>query len=189
MNQIVLFGNRQDREIGALLKSYLQRDCSVYHLTDDSMTVAGGGEPIFLLESEFLSKLQLPTAVLILKKKACAEQIQAILEGTVVIVDASDTDNISVLSQKHPSVQVYTCGFGEKNAVTFSSREDHQAVVSLQRPILMDNELFCEPFEIPCEVNRKLADYSILATVMALILIRKCNENKSKESGKIYFSY
>lgn len=189
MEQIVLFGDRRDREIALLLKRCLAQRSAVCHITESECSTEGNGAPVLLLETESLQELQCPSAILILKKKARAGGLKRIADGVSVIVDAADTNTIAALGAHHPALQVYTCGFGHKNTVTFSSRDDEQAVVSLQRPIFRSDELICDPFEIPCEIGRGQEDYSILATVMALILTRRWNENKSKEFGKIYFSY
>ena len=181
MNQIILYGDKKDEQISQTVYRLLESSFHVTHITEAK--VRSGGRhtaPINLIETDSLKDIGIKNSILILKNNAKINSLRYVNKTTNVIIHSENTKNMTRLAQYLPNV--YTCGFSSKDYVTFSSRGEDKAVVSLQRSVRLINDgSFCEPFEIPCEMEHPLKDYSILAGMMMMILLGTLNETKSKE--------
>lgn len=186
MYNIILLGDDNDRHITHCLLALLKADYQVNQITTDISQTIGDGAPINLIELTEISEVAMNNGILILKQNAKTSALKRIDPSVKVILSESDVKSISPFASSLSNV--YTCGFSPKECVTFSSREEEDMVVSLQRSILLPSGITCEPFEIPCHRSVGYSDYAMLASVLTMILIGALNENKTKEIGKIYFS-
>ena len=187
MISVILFGESKDTQIAALLRRFLAREHTVCHLTQDRFETLGSGPAVNLVETASVRELSLKNAILIVKQNAKLGLLTKIGRELPVVIDAANVRGLARLDPERANV--YTCGYSPKDAITFSSREETSAVVSLQRTVRLGKGGDCEPFELPCVLDGKADDYSVLASAMGLILMRLLDENIGRESGKIYFSY
>ena len=184
MKNIVLYGERKDRQIGDTLKRLMQDIFTVNYFTDFGLTTIGSGPPINLLETASIREIDSKNCIFILKRNSKVSSIRHINRFADVVVDASNIKSVARLASKLPNV--YTCGFSPKDCMTFSSCGDGNVVVSLQRSLRLSKEVSCDPFEIPCEVEAKLQDYTILASVLTLTLCGQMDENISRRIEKLH---
>lgn len=186
---IVIWGDKRDRQIADTLLRMLQKRFTIHHFRQsfaEAETVGSGDESINLIETHEMRELRLSPCILLVQNEAKLSVLHYLGEETSIIINASNTRGIDRLARLSKSI--YTCGFSGKDYVTFSSREEENVVVSLQRSVPFADGAACEPFEIPCCAEEPLEDYTLLSCVLALILLRELDENKSKNIGKIYFS-
>lgn len=190
---IIIYGDRHDNEIAVTLMRILAQSKTVNYFSHfDSphgviKTFGQGLQSFNLFEVENLSEIKLIPCILIAKKDAIMEALRFLDGNTTVIINAANSHSIARLSAYCNNI--FTCGFSAKDYATFSSREEENVVVSIQRSMHIGHGELCEPFEIPCHVDHPLQDYTILACVLALILAGELDENKCKNLGKICFSY
>lgn len=175
MNTIILLGNKKNDQIKNLLLKMLSKHFNI-NLISSSIEVIENQKKnwINLIETNKLERIHLKKAILILKDDTNAHSLRVIDETTNVIVNSSNTKSIIRLSKT--LTHVYSCGFSSKDYMTFSSREEDQAVVSLQRSITLLNNEICEPLELPFQVTDKINDYSILATALTMLLLKQDTE-------------
>lgn len=116
-----------------------------------------------------LKNIALTDFILILTGPIKHGMVKHIDRSAHVVVNANDRRALKRLIGC--KANIYTCGFSAKDFVTFSSREDNAAMVSLQRNIRLKNHRIYEPFEIMCEIATDVSDYAILAAVLTMILL------------------
>ena len=191
MHQIVLYGDPQDRQISTLLRTWLSKRFTVQYFSSEEMQETGNGPVLQILEYAPVRRICLPSAILLAKHRAPIDELQQISSQTILIIDTSDCYKAALLEQRMPELSVCTCGFGGKDTITFSSRNERQAVIALQRPIRLRGGVICEPFEVPCCISETASvpdDYVLLSSAMSLILCSALNATISKNLGKICFS-
>lgn len=81
------------------------------------------------------------------------------------IVSSESTSQLEVLSRT--PAQVLACGLSSKDTVTFSSRKETRATVSLLREVRGWNGEIVEPMDIPLDIPEKCSDYPVLAAAAA----------------------
>ena len=88
--------------------------------------------------------------------------------GATVIVSSEDENTLRLLARA--GAQTIVCGLSSKDTVTFSSRSEDSAVVSLTRTIpgLAGEPL--EPMDIPILFPPGIGDYPLLACTAAFLL-------------------
>ena len=113
--------------------SLYDRLCAVRHYFE--APVFGGEErPLNLLETGRVSQISAQAPILILPK-ALHEPI--IGSGAVFAVIAnSDFFQAEELRRQFPGAQILTCGMHQQDALTFSSFDGEQAVISLQAALV-----------------------------------------------------
>lgn len=191
MHQIVLYGDPQDRQISTLLRKWLSERFAVQYFSTEEIQEEGSGPILQILEYAPVHRISVPSAILLAKRRAPIEELERISSKTTLIIDANDCYKAALLERRIPELSVCTCGFGGKDTITFSSRDEQQAVIALQRPIRLENGTICDPFEVPCcisELASAADDYVLLASAMSLILCSALNATISKNLGKICFS-
>lgn len=75
----------------------------------------------------------------------------------IIIAGVKDVANIKNIPQKQPQVQIITCGWEEKDTFTYSSVNEDEMVLNLQRKI---NSLNGDSFS-PCEIKVARGKYGI----------------------------
>ncbi len=184
MYTIVIYGDKKENEIKSILIGYLKHSYSLNILDGDHIYSIGKGSQLNIVITNSLSNIEIKNCILILTSSSKINNIKYLNKYVNVIINANDLKSISKLA-KYGS-NIYTCGFCSKDYITFSSRDDEYAVVSLQRSIRLSEMASCEPFEIPCELKAVVSDYAILASVLTLILMQNISEKKSNLIAKIY---
>lgn len=124
-----------------------------------------------------LKNINYKNFILVITNSIKSSDIKYIHRSAHIIVNSCNQKSIKKLAGC--KARVYTCGFSNKDYVTFSSRDDNTAMVSLQRNIKLVNKKICEPFEISCQANENCNNYSILATVLALILLEIIDDKRT----------
>ena len=114
-----------------------------------SPLVKDGRELIFLPEGEGLPEGFLPS------------------KGATVIASSESESQLAGLSQL--PVQVLACGLSSKDTVTFSSRSEGRAAVSLLREIKGWDGRPVEPMEFLLDVPEGCGDYLVLAAAAAAV--------------------
>lgn len=116
-----------------------------------------------------ISKIELKDYIVVVIGNTSYRKLKKVDKTAHIIVDANNKGSIKALMCC--KAKVYTCGFSGKDYITFSSRCESEAVVSLQRDIKLISKKTYEPFEIPCLLKDSYNDYSILASVLIMILL------------------
>lgn len=186
MFHLILLGDKKDQQISRCLLPLLQKYYKVHYIAYGSLHTFGEGEPVNVIEMAKLQDLTLENSILLLKETVRVAPFRSIDRNTSVILSESNITGFKPLAPLFSNV--YTCGLGQKECITFSSREENDLVVSLQRSVLLPQGKVCEPFEIPCHKSTACSDYTVLACVLVLVLTGCLDENKIKEIGKIYIS-
>lgn len=176
MNTIIIYGNKKDEQLKTILLKLLSKKYKVNYISDTIISSSVGNRAINLIETSSLNEIKVKNAILILKENARINSIKSIEQSINIITNANNTKNLLRLGKSIHNV--YTCGFSPKDYVTFSSREEETAIVSLQRSIRQANGHICDPMEVPCSTANKISDYSILASTLTLILLGSISENK-----------
>lgn len=159
----------------------------------------GDSSRLFLLEmfSPFVEMIPLKSWIpvpgtrqlLFLPEKIHMPENLFLSKETTAIVCSESTSQLEVLSQT--PAQVLVCGLSSKDTVTFSSRKDTRATVSLLREIRGWDGRIVEPMDIPLDVPSNCGDYLVLAAVASAIYFGIPPENfrkftSYKKSGPVY---
>ncbi|MFZ2538000.1 MAG: hypothetical protein WAX04_03755 [Oscillospiraceae bacterium] len=176
MNTIIIYGNKKDDQLKNILLKLLADKFKINYISDTTVSSSSGNKVLNIIETSFLNEIKVKNAILILKNNAKINAIKFIDKSTNIIINENNTKNLLCLAKSINNV--FTCGFSSKDYITFSSHEDDNAIVSLQRSIKLLNGHICEPMEIPCKAVANINDYSILAATLTLILLGVIDENK-----------
>lgn len=170
---IIYSGRKNERVKSGILQLLLQTLSNGFciNLISQKLLSTGntGKEQINIIETTDIKEIATQNSILIIKNNANIKALKFIDKSTNVIIDSGNTKNIINLSKTLS--KVYSCGFSSKDCVTFSSKEDEKAVVSLQRSVTNLKNEICEPLEIPCTIHGRHDDFSILATSLTAILL------------------
>lgn len=176
MDTIIIYGNKKDKQIRESLQKLLSKKFNVNYISDSVINSGSFGSQLNIIETTSLNEINIKNAILIVKNDSKINSISYIDKTTNIIVNANNTKSLLRLGKSNHNV--YTCGFSSKDYVTFSSFDDESAIVSLQRSIKQLNGSICEPMEIPCDRLNGINDYTILATVLVMILLDKVDDKK-----------
>ncbi|WMJ23334.1 hypothetical protein RBG61_01345 [Paludicola sp. MB14-C6] len=185
MQTIVIYGDKQDIEVKNQIIQLLKNDYNITVIEDHRIYSVGSGPSLNIILTNNYSSILITNAIIILTSNAKLSYLELIDPSCRIIVNADDANYVSRLASLNSNI--YTCGFSQKDSITFSSREKDNVVVSLQRSITTISDNLCEPFEIPCEIFNEISDYTILATILVLILLNYYDEKKCLLLTKIYF--
>lgn len=176
MKTIIIYGDKRDLQIKNTLIPLLSKDFGINIVDGRVIKSTQGYRTINIIETANANEINVKNAILILKNNAKISSIKLVEKSTNIIVNSN---NAKVLARLAKSLNhVYTCGFSSKDYMTFSSREQDSAVVSLQRDIVKLNGEICEPLDIRCKTRGEMNDYTILASSLCLILLNLINEKE-----------
>ena len=91
-----------------------------------------------------------------------------------MIVSSEEEGQLRELSRL--GARAVTCGLSGKDTVTFSSREEGRAVISLMREVTGPAGIRVEPMDLPVNIPKGVGDYPILACGAALMLLGGVSE-------------
>ena len=153
--------------------SLYDRLCAVRHYFE--APVFGGEErPLNLLETGRVSQISAQAPILILPK-ALHEPV--IGSGSVFAVIAnSDFFQAEELRRQFPGAQILTCGMHQQDALTFSSFDGEQAVISLQAALVTLGGWELLPQEFPLFRREDTKRFDLLACAALLLLCGKSSQ-------------
>jgi len=186
MNTLIIYGDKKDSSIKDTLINTLKKNYVVNSFNLYNAFSKGNGVPINIVHTNCIKHIDLENAIVIISSSAKVNNIKKINKSCRIIISSDNSKGISKLI-KH-GASIFTCGFSSKDYITFSSRNDDSAVVSLQRNIRISNDIMCEPFETPCQIKSEMCDYTILASTLALILVGEISEEKCSEKPRYLIS-
>ncbi len=184
MFQLIVYGDRKDHEITESLLNLLQQYYHIHLFEDHALFSVGKGPPISLFDISELQECRVKNGVLIMKKNSRTNHLGDLSGLPQILISSENTRAIRAFAKRQ--IPIYTCGFGTKDDITFSSRSTGNTVVSLQREILLGKKVI-EPGEIPCEIHRPLDDYTILTCSIIWMLLKE-TEEEGIFPDKIFFS-
>lgn len=105
-----------------------------------------------------------------------------------IIISSDNTAGLHQLSSC--GMPVYTCGFHDKDCLSYSSLLQDSRTISLNRTIFSFSGVSIEPFEIPLYADnlRNMDAFALLAFVLTMLLNDILPENASKSFGKNYIT-
>lgn len=142
----------------------------------ETPTFAGSGQdqPLNLLETGRISRLSGPDPILILPKPLSGE---ISCPGHVFAVIAnSDFYDAGALAEGFPGAQILTCGMHQQDALTFSSCDGEQAVISLQAPLFALSGSPVLPQEIPLTRREEIKRFDLLACAALMLLCGRAGQ-------------
>lgn len=126
------------------------------------------------------------TRLLIISERFTFPQKYQIMHPLIV-----SSDNAAGLHQLSScEMPVYTCGFHEKDCLSYSSFLPESRTISLNRTISSFSGMRIEPFEIPIytESFRDMEPFPLLAFVLTMLLNDTFPENSAEWFGKNYIT-
>lgn len=174
MDRVILCGTDSKSRLTENLVEFLKKrmDLSVYR---KKVFYALGKRPgVELVETEALEHLWLGKSILCVRKRANLKRLQGISRDTIVIVPSSCRRLLETISRF--SVSVVTVGMSSKDAITFSSHEGEEWVVSLQRSLLNLKGEVVEPMEIPVSLAGWKDEEEILSFAAILMLLGQTDQ-------------
>ena len=170
-----LVGNLDDNSIGDFLYQKLSNFFTVTYLSNNKILKNGVGNDFLLFDIDNISSCNFENCILIIKKASNINLINSLDQTTVAIVSSDEQEYLKKLSKLN--IKTITCGSLSKDTVTFSSKNDDEIVISLQRTI---NSIFSEeiePFEIPIKKSQDDDDFTILAYIVLCVEIGVIDKN------------
>lgn len=173
---LIIYGDKKDTQIKDCLLKLLSDKFNINYISEGTVSALFEINSSFcermdinIIEMSSLNNINIKNAILILKNNAKINSIKFVDNSVNIIINADNTKNLLKLTKTINNI--YTCGFSSKDYATFSSRESNNAVISLQRSIRLENDRVLDPMEIPCVLQHDINDYSILASVLAMIML------------------
>lgn len=176
MSTIFLYGDSTDDAIEILFIKILAQKYYVTFISDTQISEYGLGNTIdlTLISSNEIREINKTDAIIVFKPHSKINRLQKLDSSSKVIISSLEASKL--LKLPSPLNNVYTCGFSSKDYITFSSREEDKAVISLQRSVLTLCNEVCDPFELPCSISKITDDFPLLAAMMTLILLEGSQE-------------
>ena len=170
-----LVGSLDDNSIGNFLYEKLSKFFSVTYLSNGKLLKNGIGDDFLLFDIDYINICNFENCILIIKRHCPINSINNLNRATVTIVSSDEQDYLKKLSTLN--IKTITCGSLGKDTVTFSSKNDDEIVISLQRSF---NSIFgeeIEPFEIPIKKSQDDDDFTILAYIALCVEIGVIDKN------------
>ena len=148
--------------------SLYDRLCAVRHYFETP--VFGGEErPLNLLETGRVSQISAQAPILILPKALHEPAVFAVIAN-------SDFFQAEELRRQFPGAQILTCGMHQQDALTFSSFDGEQAVISLQAALVTLGGRDLLPQEFPLFRREDTKRFDLLACAALLLLCGKSRQ-------------
>lgn len=176
MEQVVVFGENQKDHFFSYLKQFLAEYTDFHSFDGSGFCFSENSAKVFFHYVRELDCLEGGKSILFLQKKANLKKTNRLSDKTTVVIDSENRKQLELVS-RFP-VDVVTFGLSPKDTVTFSSRDEQSAVVSLQRAVTALDGALLEPMEIPCILNEKLNDPLILGIASIMILLHLIDGDK-----------
>lgn len=164
---IIIVGDLEDASIGNFFFENLSKQFSVSYFSNGRFLESGIGQEIMLYETDKIAQCNFKNCVMIIKKQCSINICNEFESNTVAIVSSEQQNHLKLLSKLN--LRTITCGSSSKDTVTFSSKNDDEIVISLQRAISTINGEIIEPFEMPMKKSIEDDDFTLLAYVSLLI--------------------
>lgn len=155
----------------------MSKEFEIFYLDCNNLKKIGKGLKLFVIDSDNLENLDSDNIIIIFKNKANIKNIKYISNNSIAIINTNNIKNIEILCNLH--LKVITCGFSQKDTITFSSNSLDNCVISVQRTIFTIDKKRIDPLEIPIEVYDEIDSYYVLAYISLLILLGEI-DNKIK---------
>lgn len=179
MNNIIIYGDAKNKKILYVLLNFLKSNHSLTIFEKNTITQIGNGTPINIIITNNMKIIEPENSIIILAENPKVKNIKILNKNVKIIINDIKTSQAIFISKK--SQNFLTCGFCNRDYITFSSKNENCCSISLQRAVYNNSNKLCEPFEISCIFSDKLSDYEILSAVMTLILIDEVNEINCKD--------
>ncbi len=166
--KLILLGEGGSEKTQRFLEANLSRRFSLTCCTGQRISVSGAGEELLLLASPELSCAQLEGGLFLARNGARLPKGLRLPGDAVVIVSSDEEEQLRQLARM--GAQTVTCGLSCKDTVTFSSKSEDKAVVSLMREVVGLSGEMLEPMDIPITFSPESGDYPLLACTAALLL-------------------
>ncbi len=178
MEQVVILGESQNDKLLPCLKQFLSRYAEACWFDGTAFHFSEKPAEVFFHYVQELERLEGGKSILLLLKKANLKKARYLSEKTTVVIDSENRKQLEQI-RRFP-VNVVTFGLSAKDTVTFSSREEQSAVVSLQRSVTALDGAVLDPMEIPCILKGNCSDQLILGIVAILILLHLIDSEKEE---------
>ena len=158
MVKLILLGEPRSEKLERFLTETLSRHFSLTACTGPRAFSAGSGRPLLLLSPPELSAADLGGGLFLARNGSQLPQNLRLPADAVVIVSSEEEEQLRQLARLR--VQTVTCGLSCKDTVTFSSKSEESAVISLMRAVRGLSGAF----------PRQTGDYPLLACAAVLLL-------------------
>lgn len=175
MVKIILLGDKSETAFGDFLLHKLCKNFHVIFVTEKQVCDFGCGEDLLLTEVESGGKVRTNGGILVLKDCSDGNILDGMASIDVAILNSENKMQLKELAKKNSAA--ITCGASSKDTVTFSSKDEENLVVAVQRPIKTVGGEICEPLEVSIETKDCPNDYSALAYVAIATKIGIFNKN------------
>lgn len=183
MQSIILYGKNNNDIANVLIKA-LSEKFHLYYIDKDKLLSQGTGEIFLIIKTDTIKNIDCSNSIIIIDENMITSDISNICKDSILIMGNNHLNVPPFIIQNIDNI--FTCGFGEKNYITFSSRTIDSATISIQRSIKIKNVIDIEPCEISCQITIDISDYNLLAASLALTLVFSQNLDLGKNITKIY---
>ncbi len=178
MFKIIIYGDFNENLIGLKLCRTLAKYGGVLYLCNGDISEISVGNPYFLVyETEHINSLQVEDAVVIFNNSNNNGDCPKITSSSNIscVVNAQDSQALSKLLPL--SIPAIVCGMSAKDSVTISSISETEAVVSVQRELVLRSGKKLEPSEFKVINIDKVDEEDILIICAILILFEKFDDD------------
>ena len=168
MVTIVLYGDRQDQVLLHIFERNLKPSFSVHTVTAGSIRTAGNGPDILIVNSGNPHTVKGKNCIVVLKPDADMGRIRDFSRDVVVLANSACPEQLRQLSEM--KLRTIVCGISSKDTITYSSLNENDAAVSLQRTIETLQGRSVEPMEITVDFTAKYDPSTVLLYVASLLV-------------------
>lgn len=174
MRQVLFLGEKRDLPGEEAFCQILAQHFRLIHCDGSFLSHRGRGPELFLHTAPGLFGTDDPGVLLIAREGCAMPKSLSILRNTAAVVVSSEEEGQLGFFAALP-VRVITCGLSSKDTLTFSSRGEGRAVVSLLRELDTPNGRI-EPMDLPLAFSGECRDYMTLAAAAAILFFRSPGE-------------
>lgn len=171
MHLIVLYGDRDDGQLGKALYRSLSRNGGALRLSAERIEGTADPAPEFIItESDTPPRLQAERGVFVFKNKVSCPLPVEIPTGFTAVAHSASAASLDLL--KHTRCPAVVCGMASRDTVTLSGLQEPSAAVSVQRRVVDLQGGVIEAREIPVRLTEPVEGYPLLAVCTVLLLTK-----------------
>ncbi|MCL1823456.1 MAG: hypothetical protein FWG44_04570 [Oscillospiraceae bacterium] len=186
MTTVFLIGENDDTGLEILVKSNLTNTYSVTYIKGNSISEAGKGYDVLVLDSPALEAAELGECIIVMKSRGEVPAV-SLPEKSIVIVNSENTEQLNALEAY--GRQVITCGKDRRDTLSYTSLTSDGIVISLNREITAFSGRKIQPLEIPVKFTLESgfsAEPDSVYDTIAYTALRLILDDYDSEIGLLY---
>ena len=167
MITVLYAGNPANKDCSHFLFKHLAQSFNTSYISENNFWQEGQGDELLLYETGQILDCRMKPCIVIVPPGSTAELGKNFDSDTLFILSSEQKKILRTMVKLN--LRTMTCGASAKDSLTFSSKDDDELVVSLQRSVVNFRGETIEPLEFPIKRTPEIDDFTAMAYISILI--------------------